>query len=209
MTNCVACISPRKAAVVFGVAIIAVFILAIVVDNFILSNFIGPGDTAALAKDLGANQTRFGLAVVGYLVILVLDVTIALALYVVLEPVSKILASLTAALRLLYATILIVAVLALVLQFIDVYSYGTVKFIGYIFFTLHILFLGYITLKSSYVPKSLGILLVIAFFSYIILIYGKSFVPQALLPIFVVPAAIAELVLGIWFLLKRAKIPAI
>jgi hypothetical protein len=207
MTKCVVCNSPRKAAIVFGVSIIAMFILAIIVDDFILANFIGPGGTAALAKDIGAAQARFGLAVAGYLLILLLDVVIALALYVILKPVGRKLASLTSALRLTYAIILVIAVLALVLQFIDVYSYGTVKLIGYIFFTGHIFFLGYAVLKSEYIPNGLGVLLLIAFLSYIVLLYGKSLVPEALLPIFVVPAAISELSLGIWLLWKRAKLP--
>ena len=207
MTKCIACNSPRKATVVFGVSIIAMFVLAIIVDNFILANFIGPGDTAGLAKDIAADQARFGFAVAGYLLILLLDVAIALALYVVLRPVSRILASATSVLRLLYAIIMIIAVFFLVFEFINVYSYGTLKLIGYIFFTLHILFLGYTALKSSFIPKGLGILLIIAFFSYIVLIYGKSIVPEELLPIFVIPAAIAELLLGIWFLWRRNKLP--
>jgi hypothetical protein len=207
--NRVADMSPRKAAVVVGVALIAMFVFAIIVDNFILANFIGPGGTSALAKNIEADQMRFGLGVAGYLIILMLDVAIALALYVILKPVGKKLASLTSALRLLYAVILVIAVLALVLQFIDVYSYGTVKLIGYIFFTGHIFFLGYTVLRSGYIPKGFGILLLIAFLCYIVLLYGKSLVPEALLPIFVVPAAIAELALGIWFLWKRAKIPVI
>jgi hypothetical protein len=207
MTNVVASMSPRKAAIVFGVAIIAMFILAIVVDEFVLSNFISPGDTATLASDIEASPLRFGIAVAGYLIILMLDVAIALALYVILKPVSKILASITAVLRLLYAVILVIAVLILVFQFVDVYSYGTIKLIGYIFFTAHILVLGYSVLKSNYIPKSLGVLLMIAFFCYIILLYGKSIVPEQLLPIFVIPAAIAELLLGIWFLVKSTEIP--
>jgi ABC-type transport system involved in cytochrome c biogenesis permease subunit len=88
-----------------------------------------------------------------------------------------------------------------------VYSYVTVKLIGYIFFTGHIFFLGYAVLKSGYIPKGFGILLLIAFLCYIVLLYGKSYVPEALLPIFVVPAAIAELALGIWLLVKRATMP--
>jgi hypothetical protein len=183
------------------------FILAIVVDNFILSNFIGPGDVASLASDIEANGMRFSFAVAGYLLILMLDVAIALALYVVLKPASKKLAALTSILRLLYAAILVIAVLALVFLFIDVYSYVTVKLIGYIFFTGHIFFLGYAVLKSGYIPKGFGILLLIAFLCYIVLLYGKSYVPEALLPIFVVPAAIAELALGIWLLVKRATMP--
>ena len=123
MTNFIADMSPRKAAIVVGVALIAMFILAIIVDEFVLSNFIGPGDSSALARDIEANEMRFGFAVAGYLIILMLDVVIALALYVLLKPVSKILASLTAVLRLLYTTILVIGVLALVFQFIDAYSH--------------------------------------------------------------------------------------
>ena len=198
--------SQRKASIVFGFAIIAMFVLAIIVDNFILSNFIGPGDVAALASDIEANQMRFGFAVAGYLLILMLDSAIALALYVILKPVSKILASLTAIFRLLYAAIMVIGVLVLVFQFIDVQSYGNMKLIGYIFFTVHIFMLGYSVLKSGYIPKGLGILLIIAFFCYIVLLYGKSVVPEQLLPVIVVPAALAELLLGIWLLWKGGRV---
>ena len=199
--------SQRKASIVFGVAIVAMFILAIVVDNFILGNLIGPGDVASLASDIEADQTRFGFAVAGYLLILLLDLTIALAVYVILKPVGKILASLTAVFRLLYTAIMVIGVLSLAFQFIDVQSYGNVKLIGYIFFTAHIFMLGYSVLKSRYLPKGLGILLIIAFFCYIILLYGKSIVPEQLLPVIVVPAALAELLLGIWLLVKGGKVP--
>lgn len=209
MTNLIPDMSSRKAAIVVGVSIIAMFILAIIVDEFVLANFIGPGDTETLASDIKANEMRFGFAVAGYLIILMLDVAIALALYVILKPANEKLASLTALLRLLYAAILIISVLAFVFQFIDVYGYGSAKLIGYLFFTAHIFVLGYSVFKSGYIAKGLGVLLLIAFFCYIVLLYGKSLVPEALLIIFVVPAAIAELALGIWLLFKRAKIPEI
>jgi len=207
MTKTTTGISQRKASIVFGVAIVAMFILAIVVDNFILSNFIGPGDVTALAGDIEADQTRFGFAVAGYLLILVLDFTIALAVYVILKPVGRILASLTAGFRLLYTAIMVISVFSLAFQFIGVQSYGNVKLVGYIFFTAHIFMLGYSVLKSRFIPKGLGILLMIAFFCYIVLLYGKSVVPEQLLPIFVVPAALAELLLGIWLLVKGGKVP--
>lgn len=207
MTNIISDSSQRKASIVFGVAIVAMFILAIVVDNFILGNLIGPGDVTALASDIEADQTRFGFAVAGYLLILMLDLTIALAVYVILRPVSKILASLTAVFRLLYTAIMVISVLSLAFQFIDVQNYGNLKLVGYIFFTAHVFMLGYSVLKSGYIPKWLGILLIIAFFCYIVMLYGKSIVPEQLLPIFVVPAAIAELLLGIWLLWKGGKVP--
>lgn len=208
MTTRAAETSPRKAAIVVGIAILAMFVLAIVVDEFVLPNFIGPGDTAALAGDMEANEARFGVAVVGYLIILMLDAVIALALYVILKPANKVLASLTAVLRLLYAAILVISVFALALRFIDAYGYGTLKLIGYVFFTAHIFVLGYSVFKSAYMPRSLGVLLIIASLCYVVLIFGKSLVPEKLLPIFVVPAAAAELLLGIWLFWKRAKIPS-
>lgn len=207
MTSQLTDMPQRKAAIVVGVAIIAMFFLAIIVDNFILSNFIGPGDVAALASDIEADQTRFGLAVAGYLLILILDLAIALALYVILKPVSKILASLTAVFRLLYTAIMVISVFSLVFHFINVQGYGNIKLIGYLFFTAHIFMLGYSVLKSGYIPKGLGILLIIAFFCYIVLLYGKSIVPEQLLPVVVVPAAIAELLLGVWLLVKGGKVP--
>lgn len=209
MTHRVADISPRKAARIAGIALISMFFLAIFVDDFVLSNFIGPGDTATLASDIEANEIRFGIAVTGYLIILMLDVAIALALYVILKPANKKLASLTAVLRLLYAAILVISVFALVFQFIDVYSYGTMKLIGYVFFTTHIFVLGYSVFKSGYIPRSLGVLLIITAFCYPVLFYGKFLIPEALLLIFVVPAAIAELSLGVWLLVKRKKLPEV
>ena len=207
MKNPIANISQRKAAIVVGIALITSFLLAIVIDDFVLSNFIVPGDLAKLASDIMANEMQFGIAVAGYLIILTLDAAIALALYVVLKPANKNLASLMAVLRLLYVATLVISVLALVFQVIDVYSYGTIKLIGYIFFTAHLFVLGYSIFKSGYIPKILGVLLIIASFIYIIVFYANFLVPEALLLILMVPAVIAELSIGIWLLLKRDKIP--
>ena len=208
MTNRFADISQRKAAIVVGIGLIISFFLAFFVDDFILSNLIAPGDTAALANDIKANEMLFSIAVAGYLIILACDAAIALALYVILKPANKSLASLTAVLRLLYTAIMVISVLALVFQFIDVYSYGTIKlWIGYIFFTFHLFVAGYSVFKSGYIPRGLGVLLIIASFCYPILFYVNFLVPEALLLIFMVLAIIGEISLGLWLLLKSAKIP--
>ena len=206
MENPIANISQRKAAIVVGIALITLFLLCIVIDDFVLSNFIVPGDLAKLASDIIANEMQFGIAVAGYLIILTLDAVIAIGLYIILKPANKNLASLTAVLRLLYVATLVIGIVALVFQVIDVYSYGTIKLIGYIFFTAHLFVLGYSVFKSGYIPKILGVLLIIASFIYIIVFYANFLVPEALLLILMVPAVIAELSLGVWLLLKGAKI---
>jgi hypothetical protein len=207
MTNRIANISQRKAAIVVGTAFIISLFLAIIVGNFILPNFINPGDAAALANDIKANEMLFSIAVIVYLIILALDAVIALALYIVLKPANKILASLSGIFRLLYAAIAVISVFALAFQFINVYSYETIKlWIAYLFFTCHLFVTGYSVFKSGYIPRGLGILLIIDSFCYIMAFYLSFLVPEALLPIFMMFMIIGELSLSLWFLLKNSKI---
>jgi len=189
-----------------GVAFITSIIIVTIVDDFLLANFVIPGDTAALARDIEANGRLFGFAIVSYLIVLVLDSIIGLALYVVLKPANKNLALITSALRLLFAFTVIIGLFALALQIIDVYSYASLKLVGYLFFALHILVLGYSVFKSGYIPKSLGILLILASFTYIVFFVDIN-LPEALMIIIMLTMAIAELLLSIWLIVKRNGLP--
>ncbi len=206
MKNFITNLSTSKAAMVVGIAFISSIFIVTLVDDFLLANFVVPGDTAALARDVEANGRLFGFAIVGYLIVLVLDAIIGLALYVVLKPANKNLASLTAVLRLLYAFTLIIALFALAFQIIDVYNYASIKLLGYLFFALHILILGYAVFKSAYIPKSLGILLVVASFTYIVFFVDLN-LPEALGIIIMLTMAVAELSLSIWLMVKRNRLP--
>ncbi|MFX0556479.1 DUF4386 domain-containing protein [Maribacter sp. CXY002] len=168
MKNFITNLSASKAAMTIGIAFITSILFVTLVDDFILSNFIVPGDTTALARDIEASGQQLGFAIVGYLIVLVLDSIIGLALYIVLKTANKNLALLTAVLRLLYALTLIIGLIALAFQIIDVYDYASIKLLGYLFFALHILTLGYSVLKTEFIPKSLGILLMVASFTYIV-----------------------------------------
>ena len=95
MKNLIADISLRQAARIVGIAFITSFILAVFVGNFILPNFINPGDTETLANDIKDNERLFSIAIVVYLIILALDATIAVGLFILLKPVNRILASLS------------------------------------------------------------------------------------------------------------------
>ena len=206
MKNFLSYISLRKAAMVVGVAFITSIFIVTLVDDFLLANFVVPGDTETLARDIEANKKLFGFAVIGYLLVLVLDSIIGLALYVVLKPANKNLASLTGTLRLLYAFSLIIGLFALVFQMIDVYDYESIKLFGYLFFALHILVLGYSVFKSGYIPKSLGILLMFASFTYIVFFVDINLSKTIKASIMVI-MALVELLLSIWLMAKRKKLP--
>lgn len=199
-------LSTSKAAKVVGIAFITSIFIVTLVDDFLLANFVVPGDTEVLASDIEANGRLFGFAIVGYLLVLALDSIIGLALYVVLKPANKNLASLTAVLRLLYAFTLTIGLFALAFQIIDVYGYASIKLFGYIFFALHIFVLGYSVFKSEYIPKSLGILLVVASFTYIVF-FVDFHLSETLEVITMSTMAVAELSLSIWLIVKRNRLP--
>lgn len=206
MKNLITDLSLSKSAMIVGIAFITSVLIVTLVDDFILANFVIPGDTETLARDIEANGRLFGFAVVGYLLVLTLDSIIGLALYVVLKPTNKKLASLTAILRLLYACTLAIGLFALVFQIIDVYGYATIKLFGYVFFALHIFVLGYSVIKSGYIPNSLGILLILASFTYIVF-FVDFHLPETVLVLIMFTMLIAELSLSIWLMAKRNRLP--
>jgi len=201
--------SPRKAARVVGFALLAMFFLAIFAEFVALSNIIVDGDAAATIDNIGANQGLFAGGIVGYIVILALDVIVALGLYVVFKRADETLSLLTAALRLLYTAIMLVGLVALALMFPNTYTGA--QLIAYAFFILHLFVLGYLVYRSSYSPKILGILLMIASFCYLIMLYGDFVLPenwyQVLSLIVILPATVAELALAIWLIWKGDEIP--
>jgi len=207
MKNLIAGLSIRKASIIVGIGFIIMFLLALFADGFVLQSLVVPGDASTTADNIKGDWLLFGLGILGYIIILALDVIIALALYVILKSVNKNLSKLAAVLRLLYTAIMGISLFALVLLFSNEYGYG--KLIAYVFFILHVFFLGYLVFKSSYIPKALGAFLIIASFCYIILLYGEYIFSkelfEALFMIAIIPGTFAELSLGIWLLFRGGK----
>ena len=206
MKNVIQNIPMNKAATTVGIAFIISVILVTLIDDFLLANFVVPGDTEELAKDIEANRKVFGFSAVGYFLVLVLDTIIGLALYVVLKPANKVLALLTAGLRIVYAFILTIGLLVLAFQIIDVYGYASLKLVGYVFFALHLFVLGYAIFKSGYIPKILGIFLILASLTYSTFFVDFN-LSESILVIIMLFMALAELSLSIWLIVKRNSLP--
>ena len=198
--------SVRMAAMVVGIAFLISVILVTIVDDLLLANFVIPGDTSALARDIETNPTIFLFASLGYLAVLVLDSIIGVGLYVVLRPVNWWMAALTGTLRLLYAGTLMTGVLALSFQMIDVHDYAVIKVVGYVFFAFHVLLLGFVVLVSRYFPKILGVLLMVAALTYAVF-FIDSQMPESISILTMLTMAVAEIALFTWLLLKRKSLP--
>ena len=226
-------VSRRKAALAAGISIVVMAVVAGFSFGFVLDSLVVSGDAATTVANILASETLFRAGVFGWIVILILDVIVAWALYVVLKGANKSLSLLAAWFRLVYAAILGVSLLsfvlvlllvsgadylkafepdqlaALVLLFLNAF-YG-IWGIGLVIFGCHLLLLGYLVFKSDYIPKILGVLLVIASFGYLIVSLGNLLLPtyeayiEMIELVFTLPMIIGELGLGLWLLFKGGK----
>lgn len=230
MPNPIAEISQRKAARVAGVGYLAIIILGIFAEFFVRSKLIVQGDAATTAANILAAEGMFRIGIASDLIMLMFDVLVAWALYVLLKHVNQSLALLAAWLRILHAAIYAITLLtlflvllllsgadylavietdrlhALVMLFLNGHSYG--YDLGLVFFGLHCLVLGYLVFKSGYFPRVLGVLLIGAALAYLTGSFTRFLFPDYLAlisPIYIV-ALVAELSLSVWLLFKGVKV---
>ena len=77
------------------------------------------------------------------------------------------------------------------------------------FFGLHTLLLGYLVYKSSYFPRFLGILMVLASFGYLVDSFGNFLLPQydaLYATVVVVLALLGELPFALWLLIRGVNV---
>jgi len=226
MTNGIADISLRKAARIAGLAYLGSFIFS-TYGGFVS---FGPEESTTTAINDMANELLFRSGIVSWIIVLISDAVAAWALYILLKPVNASLSLLSAWFRLIFIAFAGIALLNLPIAlqlsngadsltayepgqlqaqtmiFLGAYSYG-IHF-SFVFFGLHILFLGYLIFKSSYIPRILGVLLIVASIGYQINSFANFFFPN--LPdyvgIFLVPAIISEGALLLWLIFRGGKI---
>jgi hypothetical protein len=225
-------LSPRKAALVAGFGYLGILVFGML-PLFVIDGLIVRGDAAATATNITASESPFRLGIASWLVVFALDAVVAWALYIFLEPAGRHLSLLAAWFRLVFVAIAgstLVGLLsasrllgtagdstafeadqldALAMLSLHPYEYGFN--VGFVFFGLHILCLGYLILRTHYVPRALGVLLLVASAGYFIdsfasVVSSAYAENQALFILFVaVPALVAEYSLAFWLLIKGGK----
>jgi hypothetical protein len=219
-------ISPNIYARVYGLLYLlhfgSFFNLGIVRQTLIV-----PGDAAATVNNIMASESLFRLGLVSDLIAQTVFIFMALLLYKLLKPVNKNLALLmvilalvgipiamlnllshSAALLLLsgaaYLTVFTADQLqALVMLFLDLQTHGVS--IAKIFWGLWLLPLGYLVFKSGFLPRILGILLIIAGCGYLV-----DFFTFFLFPNFDTTISLftwwGELLFALWLLIKGVNV---
>jgi hypothetical protein len=189
-SNQITDISLSNSAIIAGIGLILMSLLALIANFSIIQGLIVPDDASKTVNNIIASEGLFRLGICFLLINAVLDIIVAWALYVFLKPINKSLSILTAWFRIVYATMLGVVLIYLinVLQLVNGADYLAVfetnqlqtlvmlslknytlgwEF-GLIIFGFHLLLLGYLMIKAGYMHRILGILLVIASLGYII-----------------------------------------
>lgn len=223
-------ISLSNSAIIAGIGLIFMAILAPIANFAILQKLFVPNDAVKTVSNIVASEGLFRIGICCFLIVAILDIIVAWALYVFLKPVNKSLSLLTAWVRIVYATILAIVLIYLlnVLQLLhgtDYLASFTTNQIqaqvmlslntfnlgwgfGLIIFGFHLLLLGYLVFKAGYMRKILGILLILASLGYLIDGFGKLLSADYNMNISMF-TFIGEVILIFWFLIKGWKIKAV
>jgi hypothetical protein len=198
--NHTAAASPQKYARVVGVLYLLIFFVGPFAFFMGRVGVVVPGDPIATVENLMASPSVFRLGIVAETVIVLVEIVVSAILYVLFIPVSKPLSLAAAFARftqaILQAVNLFTAVpallllggasyltvfnpdqlTALVLLFADANAF--MIFIWGLIFGFHLLLLGYLVYKSGFIPRILGLLLIIGGVGYLAQSYGHILAPQ-------------------------------
>ncbi len=182
--------SINKTARLAGILYLLMAPLGIFGILYIPSTLFVPGDMAATASNILENQLLFRLSIVSAIVVQLVNIWVAILLYKLLKPVNQTHASLMVIFLLLgvpiaylneltyFAVLLLVngggplasfttdQMLAHMSLFLDLHKHGIM--IAQVFWGLWLFPMGYLIFRSGYLPRILGILLMIGCFGYVI-----------------------------------------
>lgn len=226
-------VSVRTASILAGISYVALFVLAIFANFFVREGLIVAGDAEATVANLVESEGLFRLAMLSFIVVFVLDIVVAWALYIVFRPHGRDLSLVSAWSRLVYTVFLGVALIfffqALQLlggaSYLDEFTTGQVGaqamvaldsfnstwLVGLVAFGLHLGLLGAMILRSRVAPKLLGVLLITAGAAYVLdtvahtLLSNYADYENLFVAMVAIPAVIAEGWFGLWLLLRSGR----
>jgi len=185
------------------------------------------GNVEQTAQNITAHGGLFAALIMCYLVNFIGDVVISWALYLLLAPVNRALSLLAALFRLMYTAVALAAVMNLVnvyrMLHMPIYltlfganplhaqmqlllnSFQWDWSMSLVVFGIHLVLIGVLIYRSSYIPRIIGILLVINGFGWMIDRLRLYLFPDAPLG-FLFITFFGEMVFMFWLLIRGWKI---
>jgi len=223
----------KKAARIAGVVYLSMVFTAPFTLLYIPNKLIVRGDATATANNILAHQTMFRLAILGDLITAVIFICLGIALYRLLSGVNKTWAMLMVAFVLISAAVGFLDTLnnvaALILfrgaDFLTVFDKQQLNALGYLFIRLHsqgifmnelfwglwLFPFGLLVFRSGFLPRFLGVWLMINCFGYVALCVIALLFPSYYDAAFkwAQPILFGELAILLWLLIKGAKVPSV
>ena len=220
-----------KAARIAGAVYLSMVMTAPFSLIYVPGKLIVRGNAPATAENILAHETMFRLSIFGDLVGQVIFICLAIALYRLLSGVNKTWAGLMVAFVLVSAAVGFLNTLnniaALVLfrggEFLTVFDKAQRDALGMLFIRLHnqgifideifwglwLFPFGLLVFRSGFLPRFLGVWLMINCFGYVALSATAIFFPDYYQAAFRYsqPVLFGELAILLWLLIKGAKVP--
>jgi hypothetical protein len=223
----------NKAARIAGAIYLSMCLIAPFSLMYIPGKLIVRGDATATANNIITHETLFRVGIVGELLGAVIFILLGVALYRLLSGVNKTWARLMFALVLVSAAVCFLNVLnniaaltlfrsddflapiekpqrdALAYLFIRLHNQG--EFMNEIFWGLWLLPFGLLVYRSGFLPRVLGVWLMLACLAWLTLSLIALLSPSYYDAAFKMaqPLVFAELAIVLWLLIKGAKVPTL
>src|SRR6266852_1014755 len=219
-----------KAARIAGAVYLSMVLTAPFSLIYVPGKLIVRGNAAATADNILAHETMFRLSILGDLVGQVIFICLAIALYRLLSGINKTWAGLMVAFVLVSAAVGFLNTLnniaALLLfrggEFLAVFDKAQRDALGMLFIRLHsqgilideifcglwLFPFGLLVFRSGFLPRFLGVWLMINCFGYLVLSVTALFFPAYYEAAFRMaqPVLFGELAIMLWLLIKGAKV---
>lgn len=211
--------SVNKTARLAGALYLLLAPLGILGILYVPNTLIVDGNLAATASNILANESLYRLSILSALAVQIVNLFVVLVLYTLLKPVNRNVGRLmviflflgipiamlnevnsAAALLVIHGTEPVYELMAL---FLEMHEYG-IQIAG-IFWGLWLFPMGYLVYKSNYIPKLIGVLLMIGCFGY--LLDSVLFILAPGLGVTVSQFTfIGEIALPLWLLIKGVNV---
>lgn len=208
---------PSTAALIAGIGLLAMAVIAAFANFGVIANLAVPGDPSATAANLAESADLLRLAVAGFVIVAILDVVVAWGLYIVLRSVNPSLSLLGGWFRLVYTAILAVAINSLInalragpmdpaLASFFLESFDSLWQIGLIIFGVHLTVVGLLAWQADFIHWLFGVLLIISGLGYIVDGFGTLLSPDYSLNLAMF-TFVGEVVFMFWLLIRGRKLP--
>ena len=218
----------KQISKISGIAYLMIFVAGFYANFNVLENLVVNNNPITTVSNIITNQSQFGYGLLGFLVMLFFDVVLVWSLFGLTKSINKNVSYIASFFRLLHALFFSIATFKLwkiyqltsnttdskdlqiiIMELLS--GFDTLWTVGLLFFGVHLIVLGYLSIKSIKIPKAIGVLLIFAAIGYIIdgvaklCMLSYSDYKDVLEVIVIIPAVVGEFSFTFWLLIKGFK----